>query len=350
MPAQLLTAMRLDYARVPLSGLGLRKVLILGLALAGLSIELLSGTASAECRISVGRASLPNITVAAGSDTFTLSLQSVPVAIAVAPGNTTGRISVEGPLRFEATSPLAGLALKVAKPVELLGGRIRLGSGAKPAWLGVEGNAMWASLQKMLGVETTSALSIPCRALGLSEGTPYSTPTVIDPPESEAIAIGPGPVRLFVRPVAVDPLEISYPGSFRARARRPNWVLIEANWADGSRVRGWVSDRDSKTDVRPGVSGSVEGLKIEPACGRSDAPTLTRLALRRGASITDSPGGFIWAHATKAVVVRAFPLERTDGWIRIGAISGLTGDPRSDLEHLWVQRRDVVGSVHRSRE
>jgi hypothetical protein len=327
----------------------LHKSLILGLALATIPSALLSRRACAECRISARRASLTNVAVAAGPNTFTLNLQGVPVAIALSPGDSTSRIDVEGPLRFEATYPLARLALEVAKSVGLFGGRIRLGSGAKPVWLGVEGDAMRASLQKMLGVETTPAVSVPCRAIGLGDGAPYSTPAVIDPPKSEVVGIGSGPVRLFVRPVAVDPLEIHYPALFRARARRPNWVSTEANWADGSRVRGWVSDRDTKTDVAPGISGSVEGLKIEPECGRSDAPTLTRLTLRRGASIADSPGGFIWAHATKAFVVRAFSLDRPDGWIPIGAISGLTGDPCSELEHLWVHSSDVMGSAAKSR-
>jgi hypothetical protein len=321
---------------------------MLGFALATIACTLVSGTAFAECRISVGRSNLTNVTVAAGADTFTVSLRDAPVAIALAPGDSTSRINVEGPLRFEATYPLAQLALRVAKPVELFGGRIRLGSGAAPVWLGVEGDAMRASPQKMLGVETTPALAVPCRALGLSDGKPYSTPAVIDPPKSEAVGIGTGPVRLFVRPEAVDPFEIRYAGSFRARARRPNWVLIEANWADGSRVRGWASDRDIKTDIPPEVAGSVEGLKVGPACGRSDAPTLTRLTIRRGASIADAPGGFIWAHVTRAVVVRVFPADRPDGWIRIGAISGLAGDPCAELEHLWVHSRDVAGSAARS--
>ena len=287
--------------------------------------------------------------VSAGPNTFTLRLEGVPVAIALSPGDTTGRISVEGPLQFEATYPLAQLTLRLEKPVDLLGGRIRLGVGAKPSWLGIEGDAIRASPKTMLGVETTPALSVPCGAIGLSDGTPYSIPTVIDAPRGREIGIGTGPVRLFVRPMAVDPIEIHYPGSFRVRARRPNWVLIEANWADGSRVRGWASEQDIKSEVASVFSGSVEGLKGEPACGRSDAPTFTRLTIRRGASIADAPGGFIWAHATKSIVVSAFPLERSDGWIRIGAISGLTSEPCSEHEHLWVHARDVVGSVPRSR-
>ncbi len=327
---------------MPPPALLLRTARILVLALAANSSALLSRVAFAECRISARRANLADVTVSSGPNTFTLRLEGVPIAIALSPGDTNARISVEGPLRFEATYPLARLMLRVEKPVDLLGGRVRLGAGARPSWLGVEGDAMRASPKTMLGVETTPALSVPCRAMGLSDGTPYSTPVVIDPPRGSVIGIGTGPVRLFVRPVAVDPLEIHYPGPFRARARRPNWVLIEANWADGSRVRGWVSEQDTKSKVASGLSGSVEGLKGEPACGRSDAPTLNRLTIRRGASIADSPGGVIWAHATKSVVARAFPRERPDGWIRIGAISGLTGEPCSEHEHLWVQAREVV--------
>jgi hypothetical protein len=282
--------------------------------------------------------------VSVGENNFTLGLDGVPIAIELEPNKTTARISVRAPLAFEATYPFARLALRVKKTVVLFGGRVRLGSGAAPDWRGVEDDAMGASLQKMLGVDVARSLAVPCRAVGLSDGTPYSTPAVIEPPKGSSVGTGSQPVLLFVGPIAVDPLEIHYPGPFQVRDRRPGWVLIEAGWADGSRLRGWTPERNIKVEATQTVAGWVEGVEHQGACGRSDAPLRSRLTIRRQAGIADSPGGAVWAHATKTVVVDAFPLDRSDGWIQIAAAPGLIAGPCSDHEHLWVHTRDVVRS------
>ena len=133
---------------------------------------------SAECRLSASQhAHLDDdVTISAGSATFPLGLEGVPVEIVVEPGTARAKIQVEAPLEFDATYPVADLRLRVTKTVDLYGGRVRVGRGMGPILQRVEGDAMRISLTNMLGVEVSGTLAIPCRSIGLE-----NPPLVLEP-------------------------------------------------------------------------------------------------------------------------------------------------------------------------
>jgi hypothetical protein len=292
------------------------------------------------------------VTVIAGQATFPLRLDGVRVAIDLSPGATTATINVEAPLEFQATFPVEKLALRLKETVNLFEGRLRLGPGAKPIWLGVEGDTVQLSLHEMLGLDVSRRLAISCRSIGLSDGTPYRSPDRIESPKEPAaartVALGPGSVPLFVKAEAVDPLEIRYPGAVQVRERRPGWVMVEVDWADGSRLRGWTLERNTQAQAAP-PAGWGEGGEGESSCGRVDEPPLSRLTIRRHAPIAAAPGGAVWARVAKTLVVEAFSPQRPDGWIRIGVIPGLLAKPCAEHEHLWVHARDVVRPKEKQR-
>ncbi len=124
---------------------------------------LASRGSSAECRLSAPHAHLDDVTISAGSATFPLGLEGVPVEIVVEPGAARAKIHVEAPLELDATYPVADLRLRVTKTVDLYGGRVRVGRGMGPILQRVEGDAMRISLTNMLGVEVSGTLAIPCR-------------------------------------------------------------------------------------------------------------------------------------------------------------------------------------------
>jgi hypothetical protein len=77
-------------------------------------------------------------------------------------------------------------------------------------------------------------------------------------------------------------------------------------------------------------------------CGRADGPTLTTFTVRKGAPIAASHAGAPWAWTTQRPSVDAFPLDRADGWIQIGAVAGLASAPCAEHDHLWVHVRELI--------
>lgn len=313
------------------------------LTLVGLEIALISCRAAAQCRIDDPRVELGSATVSASGSTFTLGLRGVPVQVYPDTGTDQARIQVLAPLRFTAQYPAAQLQYRLERPVDLHGGRIRLGAGAVPSWLRVQGNAIEVSLAELLHVDSRQPLRVPCSHIALRDAkAPYATPDPVPPPEGLATGTGEGPVALHAFPIASNPIEVQYPGPYAIQSRRPGWALIEASWADGSRLRGWV--RDERLTAAPAPPGGrIEGAaRGEELCGRSHAPKLATFTVREGAPIAAAPGGAPWARTTEKLTLEAFPLERSNGWVQIASVPGLASEPCSEHEHLWVHVRDLI--------
>jgi hypothetical protein len=312
------------------------------MAFAVLGVSFISRDAWGECRIDDSKAHLSNVTVSASGTTFSLGLVGVPVQIRPADGAKNASVEVLSPLRFTAAYPAAELRYEVKRPVDLYGGRIRLGEGAMPQWLGVRGNALEASLTTLLHVNVAAPLRVPCSHVALSEGkTPYATPELVKPAAGRGVGTGGNEVPLHLFPVAADPLAVQFPGAYEIERRQPGWVLLTASWTDGSRLRGWTREEFVTSEPEP-LGASVEGMTSEPLCGRTDGPMLTAFIVRKGAPIAASPAGAPWAWATQRLPVEAFPLDRADGWIRIGAVTGLASAPCAEHEHLWVHASDLI--------
>ena len=310
--------------------------------LVALGVAFISPVASGECRIDDSQAYLPNATVSASGTTFSLGLVGVPVQVTPDAGGANARVEVLSPLRFTAAYPGAELRYRIKRAVDLYGGRIRLGQGAMPEWLGVRGNALEVSLANALHVGVTPPLRVPCSHLALSDGkTPYATPEPVKPAAGRGAGTGAGQVPLHLSPVATDPLAVQFPGAYEIESRRPGWVLLQASWADGSRLRGWTREQFVTSEPGP-LDGSVTGITSGASCGRADSPILTTFIVRKGAPIAASPAGAPWAWATRRLTVDAFPLDRADGWIRIGTVAGLASAPCAEHEHLWVHASDLV--------
>jgi hypothetical protein len=129
--------------------------------------------------------------------------------------------------------------------------------------------------------------------------------------------------------------------AYEIERQQPGWVLLTASWAGGSRLRGWTREELVTSEPEP-LGASVEGMTSGPLCGRADGPILTTFTVQKGAPIAASPAGAPWASATQRLRVDAFPLDRADGWIRIGAVAGLASAPCAEHEHLWVHASDLI--------
>jgi hypothetical protein len=312
----------------------LRSTLSAGVLL-GVVLGLFLGAAeaSAQCRIDDAEAYLPSVSVTVPGASFALGLAGVPVQIRPDAATPNARIEVLSPLRFTASRPSQELSYRIKRSVDLYGGRIRLGPGAVPTWLG-----------NMLRLSVKQPLRVPCSHLDLDDGeTPYATPELVALPDRQRVGTGDAFVPVYLFPNRVDAIDVQYSGPFEIEGRIPGWVLLNASWADGSRLRGWTLERFIKPEAGR-VTGAVAGMTHLGGCGRADAPLLFRLALRKGAPIAAAPGGAAWTWVTRTLEVEAFPLDRSDGWIRIGAISGLPGPPCAEHEHFWVHARDVIWS------
>lgn len=291
------------------------------------------------CRVEVARARLPGVLVMVSGTRFAVDLQDVPIVVEAREGWSDARVEVLAPLRFRGRYSVQQLAFRVATEVDLYGGRIRLGKGAAPTWLGVRGGGLHLTLDQ-LNVDVQAQLEVDCSQVGLSDAAPYATPAVIVPPAGRSTGAGPGFVPLYLGPKEVDPLRIRYAGPFAIEARQPGWVLLEATWADGSRVRGWTRERHviphfEQFDV------AVQARSWGPDCANTDV-VLSQLVVRKGASVAASPGGPVWARATQDLTVDALPLSRCNDWIQIADIPGLPSNPCAEHEHFWVNVRDVV--------
>jgi hypothetical protein len=290
------------------------------------------------CRVEVEHARVPGVLVTASGTSFTVDLQDVPMVLEAREGSSEAQVDVLAPLRFHGRYPVDRLAFRAAAEVELQRGRIRLGKGAAPTWLGVRGRGLRFTLDQ-LRVEVEAELEVDCSHVGLSDGTPYAAPAATVPPAGHSTGAGPGFVPLYVTPKEVDPLRVRYAGPFSIEATEPGWVLIEATWADGSRLRGWTPERNVTPHFER-FESVVEGRSWGPECTNTDA-VLTQLVVRKGASVAASPAGPVWARVTQALTVDALPLSRQNDWIPIADMPGLPADPCTEHQHFWVNVSDV---------
>src|SRR5688572_15569065 len=120
-----------------------------------------------RCRLALKRVSLRNVgvTLPLSQEDLRLDLADVLVAIELGEGAEQARLEVLEPLRFEASVMAASLELRLAGPVELLAGRLRLAEGAQLSSLGVSGDRVQVSLRDWLDADVKPAPLAPCQSL-----------------------------------------------------------------------------------------------------------------------------------------------------------------------------------------
>lgn len=300
----------------------------------------------APCRFSVERGQLREVAVSVAEITFSVNVDGVPLQLQFRAGESRARVDVIDPLRFTGSYAVDELALRMASKVDLHDGRIRLGQGSAPERLGIHGDVLLVSIEKMLGVATKTPFGVPCRRLGLSDGSPYRAPSAVAPaPGREAVGVGREFIPLYPDAREGDALWMSYPGPLLVEERRPGWVLLNAEWSDGSRLRGWTRDRYTTAHFEPASEGWGEGGLVHGAgCGSSHPPLRSPVTIASGSPIAASPNGPVWAHVTREIQAEAysFSFERSDGWIQLAAVPGLSADSCDPHEHLWLQRRHLL--------
>jgi hypothetical protein len=293
----------------------------------------------ARCLVTEPHLRLDDLKVLAPGVSFAVSVEDVAATVDLAQSAPDARIEVTNPLRFSASYLQRDLPLRVAQPVSAFGGRVVVGAGAAPHWLGVHGDAVLASLEPMIRVELEEPLAIPCNRLGFGGEQPYASP-LPTMARGERRGTGRGFVPLFLEARAVDSVLVRYGGPFVVKVRQPGWVLLEAAWADGTKVTGWTPDANTTARFED-VGGFGEGWSGRAPCGQVDGPRLQRVSVRAGAPIAASPGGPIWAHVVRSVVADTFPNDRADRWLRVAAITGLIADSCSEQEHVWIDAGDT---------
>lgn len=209
--------------------------------------------------------------------------------------------------------------------------------------MGVRDDGLEVSLERATGVAIQPAPRVPCSRLGLSDRAAHESSLRTATPAERSVGTGSRFVPLYAQPTDDAPISIRYPGPFVVKEQRPGWVLLAAEWQDGSRVKGWTRERHVVPyfDDPPQWIGGLSG---HGACGRMDAPRRSPLRIAEGAPVSTAPDGAVWAHASREVAVEAIAvtLERADGWIKIAEMPGLEPPPCQDLKHSWVHRRHVV--------
>ena len=224
------------------------------------------------CRIRADRGDLSSLTVSAAGQTFSLNVEGVPLELQLEGGNPLARVHVRAPLRFTGSIELSRLDLRVSEQVALHGGRIGLGKGAKAKWLGVRGDELLGSFDKLLGVTTQPPIGVPCRRIELGNGSPYETPDRIVAPSKPTVGTGAALFPLYRLPDEdMDALLLSYRGPLVVGARRPGWVFLTATWADGSSLRGWTRERYARFGFEKHLTYG-EGSVVLKGCGRSHEP------------------------------------------------------------------------------
>ena len=275
---------------------------------------------------------------------FTLNLEGVPATIDLEQmGKGTTSIQVESPLRFTASYPSMKLGYRIKRDVDLYDGRVHLGKKSGHTWLGVQGDAIRISLTSTLGVDIRRPTIVPCDSIEFENGTAYASPLALSPPSERTIGMGKSFFPLYVAAREVNPLMIRYSGPFQVLQKRDGWVSLQADWDDGSRLRGWTPERFATSKAIPTESrGGIVGSTISACGGVADGPPLERVTLRKGAVVAASPGGAIWASVAMEISVEVFRLDRAhNGWMQVTAIPGL---PATCLEHenIWIRTRDII--------
>lgn len=275
-----------------------------------------------------------------------MNVKGVPLELQLEGGETRARVDVFDPLRFTGSYAVEELALRIAAPVDLYGGRIRVGQGAAPKRHGVQGGVLQVSVQEMLGVATKAPLSVPCRRFGLSDGSPYATPSAVVPaPGWKAVGLRHGFIPLHLYTGEGDALWVRYAGPLFVEDRKPGWVLLRAQWSDGSRLRGWTRERYVTAEFNPAPEGWFEGRTMYgDSCGSSHPPARRAVTVVESSPVAAAPNGAVWAQVAREIRVEAYShsLDRSDGWVELAVVPGLPAGACEPHEHLWVQRAHVV--------
>lgn len=298
--------------------------------------------AFAQCLVDDPRAVVMSVSVSTPGAEFELDVWELPVQVRPKEGEARARVDVLAPLRFSGSVLSEDLDYHLDRAIDLYDGRIRLGAGARPSWHGVQGNAMLANVEKTMFVSVAQPLAVRCSHLDLHDGG-YRTPEATVAPQPGIVGTG-GEVPFYRFPTAIDPILVRYPGAFLIESRRPGWVLLRASWEDGSRLRGWTPAENARAEPDGNLIGFLSTSSYCLDCKRDEALELTAFTLRKGAPISAAPGVAPWAHTTARLAVEAFPVDRADGWIRIGAVAGLakSSDPCAPHERLWVHASDLL--------
>ena len=308
--------------------------------------------ASAPCRISAAKASIPSVEVSpVGVKPFSLRIEKLPlVAIPSSDGHTVLRVSE--PLRFTVKSyPTKKLAVRVAKGTSVLGGRLTLAKGLATRYLGVKGRSLQVS-PPMHGFSLRhKTVDIPCKVLTLaSNSSAYrirsSGPSLVVSKGRTEHAVPTTYIPLYRTPKKVSPLWVQFSIPLNVIARKPGWIRLQAKWDDGSSVQGWVPNAlvEVRLDEPVYGGGGIGGIGGRSGCGRSHPPQLVTFTLRKGSPVHATAGGTAWAHAAKTMKVTAFTISRSDGWVRIAKVDGLPPKQCSEHANMWVHVRDLVWS------
>ncbi len=291
------------------------------------------------------RGQLRKITVSVADVTFRVNVEHLPLELELTAGEPRARVDVFDPLRFTGSYAVDELALRIASPVNLHGGRIRLGRGAAPRLLRVNGDVLQISLQEILGIAARTPLDVPCRRFGLSGDSFFEAPAAIVPaPGRETLGVGQHFVPLYLDAREDDALWVNYSGAFVVEERKPGWVLLSAQWSDGSRLRGWTRRHHAMADFDPPASGWGQGWGESEVCGSSHPRSRSSVTISQRSPIATSPNGPIWAQVTREIRAEAYShsFDRSDGWIELAAVPGLPAGSCEPHEHLWVRRRHVI--------
>jgi hypothetical protein len=307
------------------------------------------GTAAvAACEVEAARARLARVVLQIGGRHHTLTLDGLPVQVTARAGRDSVRLQVLSPLRFATQYPLRELPFRINATVDLKGGRVRLGKGAAPEVLRVDGDRIEFSLRRLLQVDIEPPLAVPCGDLTLGNGLSYhpATEAAYHPPNAIAlvgsvVATGDVFFPLYLTPDELDPLLVKFVGAFDLRERRPGWILLSREWDDGSVLRGWTPERFASGERAGKLSSWGPGLQGLPDCSSPHGDGARDVVVRKSAWIAASPAGTIWASAAIDFAARALPLDRSDGWIRLIGFKGLLRDTCQDPDYIWVHSRDT---------
>jgi hypothetical protein len=277
-----------------------------------------------------------------GPRRFSINLEDSSVAFTFHAGRDLAELDVRSPLMFATWYAVADVPLRVARNVTLGEGRLILGRGSRPGWLGVRGEEMLVSLAPNLQVAIDPPLAVACRELTLAEPpSPYASPARLKPPGARFVGFGQDTLALHGAPGTPGAWAVRYSGPFELLGARAGWIQVRAAWEDGSRLQGWTPAAPVDGAARwPSVS--VEGGSTRGGCHSVDVPPLSRIEVRAGAAVAVSPAGAVWAHFSSSRWVEGTAPSSSGGWHAIARLPGITSDDCPSESTIWVHADDIL--------
>lgn len=312
-----------------------------------LSLSLRPASASA-CLIQGQAASIDDLEVRPiDEESFKLSVRQVQVQ--VTPGRDgQSDISVLAPLRFRTTHATDALDIRFGQRSSLADGRVVIANGAIPTIVADGKTTTTDSVSARLGMlefVPEAPIAVPCSALTVSSGSYVARGPGLELTESKIGYLHTDArLPLYAQARARDPLWMQFKGVLQVVGKKRGWLHVKASWSDGSRVEGWIPEGLAKVHkaVPEQTTTAQMGMLSMGSCGRSHPPRLAAFTLRAGAPIHTRAKGVIWAHSASVISVKAFPLDRSDGWMQIAAVAGLPAQPCSEHVNIWVHASDLV--------